>query len=199
MRRWLFRVGATGHQPMPPIDVLIRRPHEQHDLYIAVLITCVCVIWSGRGCTRRAQYGTKKLTIWTHVSSWYAVLAAPRPVVCRSRMLIAFQRVWAVRRFDVGCTLFVVPQQPRAGTVTNRRCFLSQSGAHQYATCQKWLLPKLSRDGGVYPRASIPKRGTWSHPAFDHSRSPAMHSRKKKEKSLDGWEEPREHDKRCRF
>ena len=63
---------------------------------------------------------------------------------------------------------------------------MSQSGAHQSATfqkgvksCQKGGLPKLSRDGPVYPRASIPKRGTWSHPTFDHSRSPAIHSRKK--------------------
>ena len=63
---------------------------------------------------------------------------------------------------------------------------MSQSGAHQPATCQKGgkivpkgAIPKLSRDGGVYPRASIPKRGTWSHPTFDHSRSPAIHSRKK--------------------
>ena len=42
------------------------------------------------------------------------------------------------------------------------------------------VLPKLSRDGAVYPHASIPKRDTWSHPTFDHSRSLDMHSRKKK-------------------
>ena len=34
---------------------------------------------------------------------------------------------------------------------------------------------------------------------FDHPRSPAIHSRKKEKKTPDGWEEPREHDKRCRF
>ena len=63
---------------------------------------------------------------------------------------------------------------------------MSQSGAHQSTTCQKGVkscpkgvLPKLRRDDGVYPRASFPKRGTWSHPTFDHSRSPARHSRKK--------------------
>ena len=64
---------------------------------------------------------------------------------------------------------------------------MSQSGAHQSATCQKGVkscqkgvLPKLSRDGGVYPRASIPKRGTLSHPTLDHSRSPAIHSLEQK-------------------
>ena len=75
---------------------------------------------------------------------------------------------------------------------------MSHSGAHQTATSQKGVLPKLGRDDGVYPRASIPKRYTWSHPTFDQFRSPAIHSRKQK-KTLDGWEEPREHDKRCRF
>ena len=63
---------------------------------------------------------------------------------------------------------------------------MSQSGVHQSATCQKGVkscqkgvLLKRRTDGGVYPRASIPKRGTWSPPTFDHSRSPAIHSRKK--------------------
>ena len=35
-------------------------------------------------------------------------------------MLITFERVWAVGRFDVGRSLFVVPQPPRAGTVAKR-------------------------------------------------------------------------------
>ena len=86
-------------------------------------------------------------------------------------MLITFERIWAVGRFDVGRGIFVVQQQPRAGTVANRGCFLatrgsSQPGALQSATCQKGVksfqkggLTKLSRDGGVYPHASIPKRG----------------------------------------
>ena len=56
-------------------------------------------------------------------------------------------------------------------------------------SCQKGLLPKL-RDGGVYPRASIPQRGTWSYPTFDHSRSPAIHSRKKKKKLWTVWGSP---------
>ena len=38
---------------------LIGRPHEQHDLYIVVLIIYVCVIWSPRGCTRRARDGSQ--------------------------------------------------------------------------------------------------------------------------------------------
>ena len=66
---------------------------------------------------------------------------------------------------------------------------MSQSWTHQSATCQKGVtscqkgvLPNLSRDGGVHPRAS-PKRGTCSHPIFDHSRSPAIHSRKR----TSGW------------
>ena len=78
---------------------------------------------------------------------------------------------------------------------------LSQSGAHQSAKCQKGIessqkgvLPKLSRDGGVYPPARIAKMGTWS--GLLSSR--AIHSKKKKTK-LNGWEEPREHDKRCGF
>ena len=43
--------------------------------------------------------------------------------VCQSRMLITFERVWVVGRFDLGRSLFVVPQHPRAGTVAYRRCF----------------------------------------------------------------------------
>ena len=39
--------------------ILIRKIHEQHDLYIAVFIICVCVIWSRRGCTRRARDGSQ--------------------------------------------------------------------------------------------------------------------------------------------
>ena len=71
--------------------------------------------------------------------------------------------------------------------------FLSQSGVHQSATSpkggkshQKGGLLKRSRDGGVHPRVSMSKRGTCSHPIFDHSRSPAMHSRKR-ESELSGW------------
>ena len=53
-------------------------------------------------------------------------------------------------------------------------------------------LPKLSRDSGVCPRLSMPKRGTCSHPTFDHSCSPAIHSRKKKTGWLGGVQEARE-------
>ena len=40
-------------------------------------------------------------------------------------MLITFERVWAV---DVGRSLVVMPQPPRAGTIANRRCFLAIPG-----------------------------------------------------------------------
>ena len=42
----------------------------------------------------------------------YAVITEPSPVVCCLRMLIAFERVWAVGCFAVGRSLFVVPRQP---------------------------------------------------------------------------------------
>ena len=69
-----------------------------------------------------------------------------------------------------------------------------QSGAHQSATCQKGVkscqkgvLPKLSRDGGVYPRTSIPKRSTSSHttPLLINLVHP-LYTREKKKKNS-GW------------
>ena len=51
-----------------------------------------------------------KLTTWIHHVSWYAINHQTKPC----GMLITFERVWAVSRFDVGRTIFVVPQQTRA-------------------------------------------------------------------------------------
>ena len=83
--------------------------------------------------------------------------------------------------------------------------FSIHSEAHETATCpkavkscQKGRFPKLSRDGGVYPRTRMPKRGTCSYPTYDHSRSPAIHSRTKKI-NLDRWQDIRELDQRSRF
>ena len=80
-------------------------------------------------------------------------------------MLITFERVWAVP-LVVSTWDVVFPsrhnnreleQSPTGGV-------LSQSGAHQSTTCQKGVLPKLSGDGGVYPRASIPDTVSLSSP-----------------------------------
>ena len=73
-------------------------------------------------------------------------------------MLITFDRVWAVGRFDVGRSLFVVHNHRELVQSPIGDGF-DQSGAHQTATCQKGVLLKLSRDGGVFLHASIPKRG----------------------------------------
>ena len=72
---------------------------------------------------KRARDGESHTTWTHHVSSWYAVITEPSPVVCRSRMMITFERVWPVGRFGVGRSLFVVPQQRRAGTVPHLLCF----------------------------------------------------------------------------
>ena len=62
-------------------------------------------------------------------------------------MLITFERVWAVGRFDVGRSLFVVPQQPRAGTVATGGVFETFRGTpHRNAPkgvkqCQKGDFP----------------------------------------------------------
>ena len=101
-------------------------------------------------------------------------------------MPITFERVCAAGGFDVGRSLFVVSQQLRAGTVTHRRCFRDipghnkPQGAEKGQNLTKERLPKLRRDGGVYPRANMPKRGTCSYPTCDNSRSPAIHSGGKK-------------------
>ena len=63
------------------------------------------------------------------------------------------------------------------------------------ATGQKGFLPKPSRDGRAYPRASLSKKCTWSHPTFDLVHP--LYTRAKI--NVDGWEEPRENDTRCRF
>ena len=68
--------------------------------------------------------------------------------------------------------------------------FLSQSGAHQSATCQKGVkscpkggLPKGSRDGGVNPCASIPKRVLGHTPLL----ITLVHPLYAREKKNSGW------------
>ena len=73
-------------------------------------------------------------------------------------------------------------QSPTSGVFEPVRGTPNRDVSKRGKSCQKGVLPKLSRDGGVYPRASIPKRGTWSHPTFDHSRSPAIYTLEKKKK-----------------
>ena len=85
-------------------------------------------------------------------------------------MLVTFERVWAVGRFHVGRIrrLFVVQHnhhkleqlptgdvcEPFRGTpnrnVPKRGKIVPKRGT----------IPTLSKDGGVYPHASIPKSGT---------------------------------------
>ena len=48
---------------------------------------------------------------------------------------------------------------------------------------QKGVLSKLSRDDRVYPRVSVPKRGTCSRPTFDHSFTRYTPAKKKKKNS----------------
>ena len=65
---------------------------------------------------------------------------------------------------------------------------MSQSGAHQSATCQKGVkscqkgdFPNLVETAG-YTLAQAFRKGVWSHPTFDRTRSPAIHSKKKTKK-----------------
>ena len=104
-------------------------------------------------------------------------------------MLITFERVWAVGPSDVRRIVFSschnnheLEQSPTDDVFEQFRAHKSATCLKGVKSCQKGVLPKLSRDGGVYPRASIPKRGTWSHPTFDHSRSPAIYTLEKKKK-----------------
>ena len=110
-------------------------------------------------------------TTWTthYVSSRYHKYMQQSPIqaLWYVNHVCEFEQVWAVGRFDVRRSLFVVPQQPRAGTVANRRCFLvgpghtkSKRDKKGIKSCQKGVLPKLSRDGGLSRCASIPKWGT---------------------------------------
>ena len=74
--------------------------------------------------------------------------------------------------------------------------FLSQSEAHQSATCHEGALPKLVEAAG-YPLAQAFRSGVLGHtplwsPSFTRYTL-------KKSKTLDCLEEPREHDQRCRF
>ena len=115
-------------------------------------------------------------------------------------MVITFERVWPVGRFDV----------ERSATTTTTwssrqpAVFLSQSGAIQSETCQKGAKPcqkgellRLRRDGG-YTLARAFQKGilgrtplliTFVHPLSRYTLE------KKPKKNLDGSEEPRKHDK----
>ena len=89
---------------------------------------CLCYL-EPTGLHEKSTRWGSKLTSWIHhVSSQNAVITEPSPVVCWSHRLITFERVRAVGRFDVGRNLFVLPQQPRAGPVANRRCFWASPG-----------------------------------------------------------------------
>ena len=104
-------------------------------------------------------------------------------------MLITFERVWAVGRFDVGRIVFSschknheLEQSPAGGILEPVRGTPVRNVSKRGTIVPKRGTSLLGRDGGVYPRESIPKRGTWSHPTFDHSRLPAIHWRKKEKK-----------------
>ena len=114
-------------------------------------------------------------------------------------MLITLERVWAVGRFDVGRSLFVVPQQPRAVTVANRRCFLASPGHTKPQRAKKGYFPNLVETAG-YTLAQAYQKGVLGHTPLLITIVHPLYTREKKEKkNLDGWEEPRKHDKRCRF
>lgn len=103
----------------PPIIVLIRGPFKSNTSWTyRVPIICFSVIWSRQGCTRWLS-----LTTLSQYVSY-----GPSSVVCRLRMLVTFERVWAVGGFDVRCSLFVVPHQPRASTATHQSCFFASRG-----------------------------------------------------------------------
>ena len=163
MRRWLCRVGATGHQQMPPINVLTGRPDEQHDLNISLSVSALFLEPTGFA---REEHEMEAKTHDLVSSCLIMVCSNHRTKPCG--MLITFERIWAVRwsfrrlRWSFRCATTTTSWNSGQPAV-----FLSQSGAHQIATCQKGVkscqkrvLPKLIRDGGVQPRASIPKRGT---------------------------------------
>ena len=62
LRRWLCRVGVTGHQPINVSNhVLIGRATRVTRLVTASI--CVYVIWNRRGCTRARDRG--QVTTWT--------------------------------------------------------------------------------------------------------------------------------------
>ena len=78
---------------------------------------------------------------------------------------------------------------------------MSQSGAHQSATCQKGVkscqkgFPNLVETAG-YTFAQAFQKGVLGHTPLLITPVHPLYSREKKKKTLDAWEEPREHDKR---
>ena len=111
-------------------------------------------------------------------------------------MLITLERVWAVGRFDVGRSLFVVPQQPRAVTVANRRCFLASPGHTKPQRAKKGYFPNLVETAG-YTLTQAFQKGVLSHTPLLITPIHPQYTREKKLNTLNGWEEPGEHDKRC--
>ena len=101
MRRWLCRVGATGHQQMPPINVLTGRPDEQHDLNISLSVSALFLEPTGFA---REEHEMEAKTHDLVSSCLIMVCSNHRTKPCG--MLITFERVWAVGRFDVGRIVF---------------------------------------------------------------------------------------------
>ena len=76
-------------------------------------------------------------------------------------MPIMFERVWAVGRFDVGLSLFVVPQ-PRAGTVAHQRCFWAIPRHTISRRAKKGDFPNLVGTAG-YTLAYACQKGVLAH------------------------------------
>ena len=120
-------------------------------------------------------------------------------------MLITFERVWAVGLFYIrrSTSSFRCATTATSGNSHLSAVFLSQSGMHPSATRQQGVTVQKRgtclRGDGANPRVSKSKRGSCSHPAVDHSRAPAIHSRKTRQNALAGGEGPWDFGKRCKF
>ena len=81
-RRWLCRMGAIGNQPMPPTKFCLEGPHQQHDLWLSSLSVSAFYL-EPTGLHEKSTRWESKRTTWTHrVSSRYAAMTEPSPVVC---------------------------------------------------------------------------------------------------------------------
>ena len=87
--------------------------------------------------------------------------------------------------FRRGTCLFVVPQ-PRAGQSPTGGVFEPVRSAPIRDGPKRGKIAPTRRTSQTFPRLSMPKRGTCSHPTFDLSFTRYTHAKKKK--TLDGWE-----------
>ena len=107
-------------------------------------------------------------------------------------MLITFERVWPVGHFDVGRSLFVVPQQRRAGTVPHLLCFRDIPGHTKPQRAKKGYFSNLVEAEG-YTLAQASQKGVLVHTPLLITLVHPLNTRGKK-KTLGGWADSRDLD-----